>query len=213
MPPPPDALERPNVVELPRREVLHRVHGRAFAGNAFNPCRGGRTRFAPIHDGNGRCVPSLYAARTLAAALYETVFHDVPLAGTGNAAAPRTVPRQAVEGRKHSVLLAQRPLRLVNLRAPDLTKWGVSREDLIGGPPTQFRITAQWAQAIHRQFDYVDGLIWTSKRSDPDAALLFFGDRVAADDILIAAVRDGGDRSFLADVHAAAKRSGIRITL
>ena len=208
LPLPPDDLERPNVLELPAREVLHRVHGRTFSGNAFNPCRGGETRFAPIHDIDGRCAPSLYAAATVIAAIYETVFHDIPLTGTR-----KTVPRAAVASRQHSVLLVGRPLRLASLRAPDLMKWGIDRDDLIGGPPTRFRTTAQWAQAIHHRSDDVDGLVWTSKRSDPDTALLFFGDRVVADDVQVVAVRDGTDPSFLADVHAAGRRSGIRITL
>ena len=207
LPLPPDGLAYPNVFELPRYDVLHRVHGRVFSGNAFNPCRGVRSRFAPIHDTRGRCVPSLYAAATVVAAIYETIFHDVPLTGTW-----KTVPQQAVTSRKHSVLLVGRPLRLASLRAPDLMKWGISREVLIGGSPTQFHATVRWAQAIHRQFDDVDGLVWTSNRSDPHNAMLFFGDRVNADDITVAAVRDGADRSFLADVRAAGGLSGIRIT-
>ena len=207
LPSPPDDLAYPGILELPRHEVLHRVHGRAFSGNAFNPCRGGRSRFAPVHDTDGRCVPSLYAAATVFAAIYETVFHDVPLTGTR-----KTVPREAATSRKHSVLLVGRPLRLASLRAPDLVKWGIGREDLIGASPTRFRSTVQWAQAIHQQFDDIEGLAWTSNRGDPDTAMLFFGDRVATGDIMIATVRDGADRSFLADVRAAGIRSGIRIT-
>ena len=143
----------------------------------------------------------------MAAAIYETIFHDIP------PNAPRkTVPQFVVEGRTLSVLVARRTLRLASLRAQDLMKWGVRQASLIGSLPTQYHHTATWAQAIHAQFAQVDGLIWTSNRCDPDDALLLFGDRVGRADLVIASVRDGSDASFLNDVREAGERSGIRIT-
>jgi len=165
-------------------------------------------RFAPIRDAKGHCVPSLYAGSTVEAAIYETVFHDIPLS-----ADRKTVSRDAVEQRNHSALLVGRDLRLASLRAPDLLKWGVRREQLVGSLPTQYERTARWAQAIHRQFEDVDGLIWTSNLCDPDAALLLFGDRLAVADIQIVAMREGTDGSFLGDVRDAGERGGIRISL
>lgn len=206
VPKPPDRLPKPNVDSLDARNVLHRVHARELAGNAFNPCKGGRTRFAPIYNATGDCVPSLYAGLTLESAIYETVFHDVPLSSDR-----KTAPREAVEKRKQSTLLVRRKLRLASLRAPDLLKWGVRRELLIGSLPTQYARTALWAQAIHAQFPDVEGLIWTSKLCDPDAAVLLFGDRVAGTDIDVVAMREGTDRSFMGDVRKAGLRGGIRI--
>lgn len=208
VPPPPDPLPEPNVVLIGTGDVLHRVHARALAGNAFNPCRGGQTRFAPIHDAKGDCVPSLYAGSTVESAVYETVFHDVSLS-----ARFKTVPRKAVEERSHSTLLVRRDLRLAGLRVPDLLKWGVRREALIGSLPTQYGRTAQWARAIHSQCDDIDGLIWTSNLCDPDDALLLFGDRVTAADVQVVAVREGTDGSFLVDVRNAGLRGGILVSL
>ena len=208
VPPPPNTLLEPNVVVLNVGKVLHRVHARALAGNAFNPCQGGRTRFSPFRDAKGHCVPSLYAGSTVESAIYETVFHDIPLS-----ADRKTVPRDAVEKRNHSALLVRRDLRLASLRAPDLDNWGVRREQLIGTLPTQYDRTALWAQAIHTQFDDVEGLVWTSNLCDPDSALLLFGDRVAVADIQVVAVREGTDGSFLGDVRNAGGRGGIRISL
>jgi len=37
------------------------------------------TRFAPINDEDGQCVPSLYAAGTLEAAVYETISYHPPI--------------------------------------------------------------------------------------------------------------------------------------
>ncbi len=208
VPCPPDLLKAPNVVELEPGELLHRVHDRVFAGDDFNPCRGGPTRFAPIRDAAGRRIPSLYAGLTVESAIYETVFHDVP-----PSAHRKTVPRDAVENCKHSTLLVRHTLRLASLRAPDLMQWGVHRETLIGSLPTQYGRTALWAKAIHDRFGHVDGLIWTSSLCDPDAALLLFGDRVVAADLLVAGVRAGSDGSFLDDVRTAGRRSDIWITL
>ena len=207
LPPPPELLAEPNVVEHARHEPLHRVHSRQLAGNEFNPCKGGPTRFAPIRDDHGRCIPSLYAGGTLEAAIYETVFHDIPVT-SGNAA---TVPRGAVESREHSTLLPRRPLRLASLRAPDLRKWRIRRESLIGDLPDQYARTVLWAKAIHDQYD-LDGLIWTSRQCDPAAAVLLFGDRVEDGDLEIIGVRYGRDGSFLEDVRRAGSRAGIVIT-
>ena len=206
--PPPAHLQPPTVVELTAGELLHRVHDRQFDGNAFNPCRDGPTRFAPIHDARDRCVPSLYAADTVEAAIYETVLHEIPLR-----AVRKSVPRGALKERRHSALVVRRALRLASLRAPDLMKWGVRRETLIGGLPTQYGRTALWAKAVHDQFDEVDGLVWTSNLCDPDTALLLFGDRVAAADLLVTGVREGSDASFLQDVRKAAQRGNILIAL
>jgi len=78
---------------------------------------------------------------------------------------------------------------------------------------TQYHHTALWAKAVHDQFAEVDGLIWTSNLCDPDAALLFFGDRVDASDLMVTGVRHGSDGSFLEDVRKAAQRANILIAL
>ena len=188
---------------------MHRVHDRGLPPNAFNPCLGGPTRFAPIRDSDGGCVPSLYAGGTLVSAICETIFHDVPAQ-----AERKTVPRYQIDRRSHGTLQLRRAIRLANLRAADLKKWNVTRADLVASPPTCYRRTAEWARAIHGQFPDVEGLIWTSNQCDPDDVLILFGDRVGEADLGIVAVRDGGsDASFLEDVRAAGERAGIRITV
>ena len=209
LPSPPAVLAKPDLTVLEAGALLHRVHDRGLPPNAFNPCRGGPTRFAPIRDSDGRCVPSLYAGRTLVSAIYETVFHDVPAA-----AARKTVPRYQIDRRSHGTLQLRRAVGLANLRAADLRKWNVTRADLVASPPTCYGRTAEWARAIHCQFPDVEGLIWTSNQCDPDDVLILFGDRVSEADLEIAAVRDGvSDASFLEDVRVAGERAGIRITV
>lgn len=206
LPSPPRTLSPPKVATLPAGGRLHRVHLREFAGNAFNPCRGGPTRFAPIRDMTGKCVPSLYAGSTLEAAVFETVFHDAP------ATAPlKTVPLRAVEERVHSVLETRRDMLLAELRAPDLLRWSVSRRDLIESDASDYTRTAAWAAAIHRCFPDIDGLVWTSRQCDPDSVYLFFGDRAKASDFSALAPRQGA--AFVADVRTAGRRAGIAITV
>ena len=202
---PPETLPPPSVSTLPTGGRLHRVHLRRFAGNAFNPCLGGPTRFAPIRDAAGQCVPSLYAGSTLDAAVFETIFHDVPAT-----ARLKTVPLHAVEERVQSVLETRRDMRLAALRAPELLSWGVNRRDLIESEASSYARTAAWAAAIHRCFPDIDGLVWTSRQCDPDSAYLFFGDRSGASDFSAPAPRD--DDAFVADVRTAGRRAGIAIT-
>lgn len=207
VPTPPVPLPRPNVATLPEDMRLHRVHLRSFDGAAFNPCVGGPTRFAPLHDARGECIPTLYAGSTLAAAVFETLLHDIPVA-----ASLKTVPRLAILARAHSVLRTRRVLALAELRAPDLHLWGLARNDLVAAPPTDYASSALWALAAHEAFPELDGLRWTSNRCDPDDALLLFGSR-CADAVEVEARRDGADLSFLEDVHEIARRAGIVVTL
>lgn len=206
IPDPPPRLEKPNTCVLASGTVVHRVHAPGFPGNAFNPCKGGTSRFAPIKNKRCDCVPSLYAATSLEAAIYETLFHDIPLQ-----ARRKTIPRDIVEARKHTTLQLRRDLRLASLRAPALLKWKVASA-LVWGPPNQYVATALWAKAIHDQFQDVQGLIWTSRRCDPHSAMLFFGGRAAETDLQIVSVRDGADLSFLRDVREAGNQAGIVIT-
>lgn len=209
IPAPSGGLDSPNIVTLGAGALIERVHDRRYGGSAFNPCKGAPTRFAPIRDADGNCVSSLYAADTLEAAIYETIFHDVPVR-----AHPATVPKSLVQSRAHSRLEALRTLRLASLRGPDLRRWGIDRNSLIAASPALYAETARWACAIHRGFPEVEGLAWTSNRCDPDTAYLFFGDRVAEADFRIDRTRDGrNDATFLSDVRIAGQRSGIVITV
>ena len=206
---PPARLTTPNIVILPAGALVHRVHARNYGPDRFNPCQGAPTRFAPVHDAEGNCVPSLYAADTLEAAIYETIFHDIPVT-----ARRKTVPRTLVQSRAHGRLQVRRNLQLASLRGPDLRRWRISRNSLITTSPSLYGDTTRWAAAIHHQFPDVDGLLWTSNQCDPDTAYLFFGDRVAAGDFDIVQARDGVlDATFLADVRQAGRRSGISIAV
>lgn len=202
-------LAKPNRTVLKAGTGLHRVHDRDYAANAFNPCRGSPTRIAPIENVEGRCVPSLYAGDSLIAAIYETIFHDVPAK-----ARLKSVPKSLVTSRAHGELQTTRDIELATLRAVDLKKWRISRTSLIASSPRLYAQTARWAEAVHHQFPNVEGLVWTSNQCDPDSAYLFFGDRVSDRDFKIVSTRDGRtNASFLSDVRMAGRRGGIKVAI
>lgn len=76
-PPPPQVLQL-TLTSLGEGETLHRVHLDRYRPDAFNPGLAGNARFSPIQDDAGNPIPTLYAGTTMACALMETVFHDVP---------------------------------------------------------------------------------------------------------------------------------------
>lgn len=206
----PDAnLATPFLQPLPAGARLHRIHLSAYAGDSFNPGLGGQTRFAPIEDIGGNPVPSLYAASSFNAAAYETIFHDVPAT-----AALKTVPKQLVTDRSHTVLEVTRALSLVSLNDPHVRKWRLRHRDLIATSAKLYGETARWAAAIHDQFPQAEGLLWASNQYTSETAYLFFGDRVAPSDFRIVLQRDGAsDKSVLADARRAGNSAGIVITV
>lgn len=209
IPKPPSPLTEPEVTVLPNGTELHRVHNSLFGAAQFNPGRGSRTRFAPFNDCAGMPVPSLYASDTLRAAIHETIFHDIPAGDKG-----KTVRLANVEEKTHSELSTLRDLRLVELRNVTLSRWSISRRDLISSSPVWFDQTVLWANAIHREFPQVDGLVWTSNQYDPDDAHLFFGDRVSASEFKVIRSRGGhNDTTFIKDVEDEGQRRGITLTI
>ncbi|MBB4402966.1 hypothetical protein GGD52_003744 [Agrobacterium tumefaciens] len=126
----------------------------------------------------------------------------------------KTVGVDNIKPLAHSVIELKRDLVLVPLFAPDLAKWGVSRVDLIDTTAVDYRITAQWAFAIHQSRLDAHGLIWTSKRCDPQQAALLFGDRVAETDLLeISNVSIYSDVGEMRQVTAFAARVDITLVL
>lgn len=206
---PPSHLLTPQYVTLGKGKTIHRVHQTRYAASSFNPCAGQPTRFVPIKDSAGNCVPSLYTGSTVRAAIHETIFHDIPAKAT-----VKTVLLQNVLIRSHAALQTMRFLKLVELRNVNLNAWKITRRELIESSPKLYSQTAEWAKTIHQAFPDAEGLIWTSNQCDPDDAYLFFGDRVAANDFSLVYSRDGAtEKSFLKDVRDEGKLRGITITV
>lgn len=209
VPDPPRPFPAFNTGRLAAGTTLVRFHAAAFAGDAPNPCRGGPTRFAPIYDPAGGCIPSLYAAATLECAAFESVFHDVP-----HTDADKFVPLQKILSRAVSRLELQVDLMLANLFEPDLNRIMLTRADLIDTPASTYRRTARWAEAIHRADAEVAGLAWTSRRCDTGPAYLFFADRLPEGAFAILDRTEvGASADLLEEVRAIGARAGITLSI
>ncbi|CDN96342.1 RES family NAD+ phosphorylase [Agrobacterium tumefaciens] len=176
---PPSALPASNSHEIKAGTRFHRVHDQRFGSCSFNLGKGLSSSFTPLFLDSDP-IPTQYLATDYECAVHETVFHDVPIDELN-----KTVCVDNIKPLTHSVIELKRDFLLVPLFAPHLAKWGVSRADLIDTTAADYHITAQWAfAAIHQSRSDTPGLIWTSKRCDPQQALVLFGDRVAETDLL-----------------------------
>ncbi|MDR2882013.1 MAG: RES family NAD+ phosphorylase [Azoarcus sp.] len=165
--------------EWPVGEPIHTLYSTHYApehfnsgldksGNPRNP-----TRFAPIFDEHGRIVPYLYGGSSRDCAIFETVFHNVPID-----APHKFVDLDDFANRGYAKLIPQRTLRLVDLTTEGLHRLRIPREELVASPSRDYLATARWAEALYRQCRDADGLIWMSRQRDRDRALVLFGDRV-----------------------------------
>ena len=203
--PPPNPFPPINCTILPAGTILHRTHASSFRPAQFNPCLGQPSRFAPFTNPSGACVPTLYAATTLGAAAFETIFHDIPAE-----AAFKTIRLNVLTARAVSRIEARRDLRLANLFTPDLKAWRLQRRDLIETAKSAYPQTARWAQAVHAADRSVDGLIWTSRQCDPDRCTMLFGDRVLETDFAVTERLEVGTApALLLELRRIGRRAGI----
>ena len=119
----------------PASEVIHVIHDTAYAPENFNPGSDAAgvlrkpTRFAPIRDAKGQVVSYLYGGSTLDCAIFETVFHDVPID-----APDKFVDLDFFAQRGHGKVVPSRDLRLVDLTSEGLHRLKVPKEELITSP-------------------------------------------------------------------------------
>ena len=188
---------------------LYRFHDPSLDGAAYNPCKGGATRFAPLSLCSGDCLPTLYAATTLEAAIWESLFHDVP-----HTVGPKSVRLNKVASRTLSILRLKHGLIVAPLHAPDLHRIGVSRADLIETTPIAYGLTARWAEAFHRGNTSVAGLQWTSRRCDPEQAFVFFEDRSPSSVWRVTErIEVGKTPGLIEEIRVFARRSEITLTI
>jgi RES domain len=171
----------PLIETWPAGQAIHVIHDAAFEPDSFNPgvdaagTLRNATRFAPIRDAKSRVVPYLYGGSSRDCAIFETVFHNVPID-----APDKFVDLDDFANRAHGRVVPTRDLQLVNLTTDGLHRLKVPKAELITSPPIDYLATARWAEAIHHRFPGVDGLVWMSRQRDRDQALMLFGDRAGA---------------------------------
>lgn len=141
----------------------------------------GNTRFAPFPDPVlDRQVPTMYLAETLAAALLETVFHNV-----GPPSGANVVTHRDLHGRLHAQVLASRELLFVDLRDGELARLGIQRQQLTTSSAEHYPCTRVVAQTLYDYDSSVDGIVWHSRQAEQQGfgqveAAVVFCDRVVA---------------------------------
>lgn len=207
--PPPVPFPAFNTSILPAGQSLVRVHQPIFDGREPNPCKGGLTRFAPIYNAAGDCIPTLYAGDSFRCAVYESIFHDVPYA-----AGDKFVRMSKVTALVTSWLATTVELKVAQLNEPDLNKLGLTRADLIATEADEYKVTARWAEAFYAADQDLSGLSWTSRRSDPDQAFLFFGNRLPAGAMVVQdRVELATAGSLVVEIATLGRRAGITLSL
>lgn len=178
---PPAKLSEFGQFTLAKGTVVERFCSLDRSPNAFNPCRGEPSRFAPLYvptPAARTCVPTLYVGETYEAAAFETVFRNLP---------PKPLRRQVFEidlaGRGHARLLVNRDLILAPFFHQNLARIGQTQQSMIDTDATCYRETVLWAAAVHESFPHLDGLVWTSHQHDRDFACMLFGNRVSEADV------------------------------
>lgn len=171
--PAPPATLHATLTELPKGQVLHRVHQDQYRADQFNPGARGNARFSPIQDDQGQPIPTLYGGTTMDCALMETVFHDVP-----HTAGFKTFDKGKLAGQVHSTVEIVQSLQVVDLSSVPLRKLGITRKQLIDTEKDQYPASRQWAEALHHQCPEAQGLSWVSRQDDSARAVVLFGDRI-----------------------------------
>lgn len=206
----PDSLD-PLLTTWGAGEKFHRCFDVGWGSRQFDAGDDAhRGRFHPFTpDGGTEPLPVLYSASDVDGAVFETVFHDVPIRGV------KRVPHAKLLHRLVVALVPGRDLTLVDLTIEGLRRLELTRRELIDSDARSYPDTAAWARALHAHPHGVDGLLWVSRQHDTSRALVLFGDRVGGGDLevapdevpLILGIGRGLDL-----VSAAASRAGITIT-
>ena len=150
----------------PAGTQLRRGHRRAHRAEAAVPAvaqlpdLSRRSRFAPVL-GAGHS----YVARREAAALLESLLHDVTPTS-------RQVPWHLAAGWVLSHVELVRDVRLIDLRDDALPALGLARDQLVASSAAHHPCTGVWAHRLHARHvggHATDGLVWNSRQAEVHA--------------------------------------------
>ncbi len=184
-------LTQINIFVWKTTRAIHRIYPDHYAANAFNPTTESNARFSTLFDQTGAVIPTLYGGTTFECAAMETVFHDVPYAP-----GLKTYAKKKLVDKAYSMLYPARDLQLLDLTTKSLRKLGIQKTTLIETDATAYATTRKFAELVHLRCPNIDGLHWISRQDDQAEAIVLFGDRVAAKDL----VPHGTTATIIADV-------------
>lgn len=186
-------------------EQLFRCHRLEFGGTDFNPGIGPAGRFTPLISPQGEVIPSLYAATSFDAAVYETLFRQESTPAS-------RVFLSKVNAVGVSCISVRRELSLVPLFTPELRIWKVNERALFSPNLSSYIVCRTLASRIWRDNPKANGLVWRSHQDSESNAYLLFGDRFNKKDLLVKRTQSAGtDNQFHKQIYDAAQRAGIRV--
>ena len=164
-------------------QTMYRVHDAIYAVDQFNPSPKGNARFSPILDSSGKVIPTLYAATTPRGALMESVFRDVPYR-TGF----KHVDAKRLEDKMCSTVVFQTNFLFLDLSKVALRGLGIPPRQLIDTTKAHYPATRGWAEQVYAAHPHIQGLLWSSRQDDRALAVMLFGNRVKATDLVDAKI-------------------------
>lgn len=165
--------DRVSLMTWPKGQVIHRIHPSKYGSAQFNDTNSGNARFSPISDVKSEIIPTIYGGSEFDCAAMETVFHDIP-----HTSGLTTLEKIKISDLAYSEISCDQDLRLIDLKAVALRRFGLQRRDIIDTDKSEYPHTRSWAEAFHAQCTDAQGLCWQSKQADHTQAIVLFGDRV-----------------------------------
>lgn len=188
-------------------ECIYRCHRLDFAGTRFNPGIGMATRFTPLISPEGKNIPTLYAAQSFDAAVYETLFRH-------ESSSLFRVQIDRVMEVGVSKILVRRELPLIQLFTPDLRKWNIGESELFSPCKESYEACRVLAANIWRDNPSACGIVWSSRQDSKSNAYLLFGGRCGESDLHVQQTLSANSEErakYLSQIRNAARRAGIRI--
>ncbi len=201
---PEEAIAR-NFHAIAARDCVFRCHQVGISGIAFNPGQGQPTRFSPLFSPKGESIPTLYAAESFDAAVYETIFRQ-------EASHLFSVSSDIANTVAVSRITVCRELLMVPLFTPELRRWNIEESELFSPCESIYKAARALATAIWRDNPRANGIKWCSRQDSTSNAYLLFGDRCNDGDLLVQQTQSvDSDEDFPQQLVEVAQRAGIDI--
>lgn len=162
-------------------EQLVRVYHRDHGAQGFNPTPSS-ARFRPVRNAKGNVVPTAYGAADAETALAETLLRGVDALATGSR---RRLFLKEVIGIEMAVMAPKKEIALARFRGQGLTRLKLRRSDVIDCEAIRYPYTAEWGQAVFDCPVEVGGIVWTSKQSDAERAVMLWKGPVDPEDLVL----------------------------
>jgi RES domain len=162
-------------------EQLVRVYHRDHGPQSFNPTPGS-ARFRPVRTPGGDVVPTAYGAADVETALAETLLRGVDALASKSR---RRLFVKEVAGIEMAIVVPKDEIALARFRGQGLTRLKLRRSDVIDYEAIRYPYTAEWGQAVFDCPVDVGGIVWTSKQSDAERAVMLWEGPVNPKDLVL----------------------------